>query len=169
MKRLLAAAIAATAFAAAPALAGTSVAVSVQSLGVESGGTDYSPLNLSVDVRHDLSPNVFVGGQLAFSLDDDQGVEVTRLFGVDVGLQHQFTHQFGVYGFVGLGNAEVDVPGDSGDGISLRYGVGATLAVGRNGLLDVGWASLYDDDIGFGGGDAPVEIAGPHVGLGIRF
>lgn len=170
MKRLLAAAIAASALAATPALAGTSVAVSVQNLDLEVGAGEASPLSLTVDLKHDLSSNVFVGGQLGFALDDDQGTEVSQLFGVDVGLKHQFSNAFGVYGAVGLGSAAVDTTGGSdGDGMSLRYGMGALLTVGRNGVLDIGWSSLYDDDMDFAGVDVPVTIAGPHVGLGLRF
>lgn len=170
MKRLLAVAFfGAAALAAVPAQAGTSVAVAVQSLNLEVGTGDASPLNLGVSLKHDLSENVYVGGQLAISLDDDKGAEISQLFGADVGLQHQFSHDFGVYGFVGLGSAEVDLGGANGDGISVRYGAGAMLTVGSNGLLEFGWASLFDDDMDFSGVDVPVKIAGPHVGLGFRF
>lgn len=170
MKRLFAAAlVGAATLAAMPAQAGTSVAIAVQSLNLEVGNGDASPLNLSASVKHDLSENVYVGGQLAISLDDDKGAEISQLFGADVGLQHQFSHDFGIYGFVGLGSAKVDLTAASGDGISVRYGAGAMLTVGGNGLLEFGWSSLFDDDIDFGAGDVPVTIAGPHVGLGFRF
>lgn len=170
MKRLIAVALAGAAvLATAPAQADTSVAIAVQSLNLEIGNAEASPLNLGVSVKHDLSQNVYVGGQLAISLDDDKGAEISQLFGADVGLQHQFSHDFGVYAFVGLGSAKVDVGTASGDGISVRYGAGAMLTVGANGLLEIGWASLFDDDMDFGGIDVPVKIAGPHIGLGFRF
>lgn len=169
MKRLLTVSLTVAAMTAAPAFAGNTVGVAVQNLDVDSAGASASPLSLSVDLRHDLSKNVYVGGQIAFALDDDQGVEVSQVLGVDLGLQHQFSHAVGVYGFAGLGMAKVDSGAGDGDGVSLRFGVGANLTVGRNGVLDIGWSSLFDDDMDFAGTDVPVEIAGPHVGLGMRF
>lgn len=156
--------------AALPARADTSVALAVESLDLEAGaGFSASPLNLGISVRHDLSELVYVGGQLSLALDDDKGAEVSRLFGADVGLQHAFSPDIGVYGFVGLGTARVDWSGADGDGVSVRYGAGATLGIGRGGVLDVGWSSLFDDDMDISGTDVPVTIAGPHVGLGFRF
>lgn len=153
-----------------PAHAATSVAIAVESLDLEAGaGFSASPLNLGVSIRQDLSELVYVGGQLSLALDDDKGAEVTRLFGADVGLQHAFSPDVGAYAFVGIGTAAVDVAGADGDGVSIRYGAGATIGIGRNGVLDIGWASLFDDDMDLGGGDVPVTIAGPHVGLGFRF
>lgn len=180
MKRVFA--LAGLTLLAAPALADTSVIASVMDSRIEAGTLDASPLALAVELRHELSEYFYAGGQVAFGIDEDSAAANTDLgldsaWGLNLGAQLPFSHYAKGYAFVGLSNAEVSLtatgPGGasgSADGLATAFGIGATFRVGKQGLIDVGWTSLYDDDMDTaGGGNVDVAIDGLHVGYGLTF
>ncbi len=52
----------------------------------------------------------------------------------------------------------------------MTWGLGAQFLVGSNILIDAGYASLYNGDMtDSAGNSSTISIAGPRVGLGVKF
>lgn len=172
--------LAATALVAAvavPAEAGTTITGALYDLRTEAGALDASPLGAGLELRQDLGENVYVGGLLLTGIDADSAapgtdMELGSTVAVTLGGQVQFSHEFGGYAFLGLGESEIEVSSAAasatGDGLGTLFGFGLTYRFAENGLVDVGWTSLYNDDLDFAGTDVDSSIDGLHVGLGFR-
>ena len=176
MKRALALFVAASALS-ANAVAGPSLIASIYAPDVELGAAEASPDGLTIDLRVPVGSNFWVGGTLASTLSEDTvapglGVELGASLSFNVGVQAELAHHIYAYGYLGYGAAKVlaDAPLGDFDGKSVTWGAGVQFQAGDHFLIDAGYASLFDgdmeDDVGV---SVDTSIAGPRVGLGVKF
>ena len=158
--------------------AGPAVIGSIYAPDVDVGAASASPDAITVEVRQPLNRHFWIGAALATSLGSDQvapGVtaEVGNSLTFNLGVSSEFAHHVEGYAYVGYGKAAVDVSGpgaSSIDGKGVAWGIGADFLLNDHLLVDVGYASLFDDDMEDSTGTQfATAIAGPRVGLGFRF
>lgn len=176
MKRALALFVAASALS-ANAVAGPSLIASIYAPDIDLGGAEASPDGLTLELRVPVSSNVWVGGTLATTLSEDSvapgiGVELGASLSFNVGAQVELAHHVFAYGYLGYGAAKVlaDAPVGDFDGKSITWGAGLQFLAGDHFLIDAGYASLFDGEMEDSSNvSLDTTIAGPRVGLGVKF
>lgn len=176
MKRALALFVVASALS-ANAVAGASIIGSVYVPTIESSLPDADPDGLMLEIRAPIGSNFWVGGTLATTLSSDTvlgaEVELGASASVNLGVQAEFAHHVFGYAYLGYGAAKVatdDPIIQDVDGKSVTWGAGLQFQLGDHMLVDAGYASLFDDEMENSAGVTDdVAIAGPRVGLGVKF
>lgn len=167
---LAAAALAGASFNSAAAEAGDSyggVGLNLWDIGVSVSGLgsgSAEPKGLEGRYGYHFNPNFAVEGRFGIGMSDDDGVEVSRNFGVYLKGVIDASPSFQPYVMLGYTDLEIDVDGYSETDSDMSYGFGAMFGSGST-KFNVEWARLYSDS----GDGVSLDIDAINVGLVFGF